>query len=105
LLRPWGFFPSASIRARDPVDASTFSLLTKSQGAAYTSSPSNPHGRSGMSLQDRVESLKAKHAALENAIEAEVRRPSPDANSILSLKRQKLRIKDELADMGAPITH
>lgn len=53
-----------------------------------------------MSLQDRVESLKAKHAALESAIEAEHRRPSPDSTQLKNLKMQKLRIKDELTRIG-----
>lgn len=53
-----------------------------------------------MSLQDRIESLRAKHAALESAIEVENRRPLPDTEQIVSLKRQKLRIKDELANLG-----
>jgi hypothetical protein len=55
-----------------------------------------------MSLQDRIESLKAKHAALENAIEVESRRPDPNTAEIGSLKRQKLRIKDELANISPP---
>ena len=58
-----------------------------------------------MSLQDRIESLKARHAQLEHAIEAEVRRPSPDTSQIVTLKRQKLRIKDELASMSPHTTH
>ncbi|MEW5729329.1 MAG: YdcH family protein [Pseudomonadota bacterium] len=58
-----------------------------------------------MSLQDRIESLKAKHAALETAIDAEVRRPLPDDAHIADLKRQKLRIKDELSRMGLGPTH
>lgn len=54
-----------------------------------------------MSLQDRIESLKAKHAALAVAIEDEARRPQPDTSHIAELKRQKLRIKDELLRMEA----
>jgi hypothetical protein len=49
-----------------------------------------------MSLQDRIESLKAKHAALDTAIEAESRRPLPDNSQISDMKRQKLKIKEEL---------
>ncbi len=52
-----------------------------------------------MSLQDRIESLKNKHAALDTAIEQEESRPHPDDNHIGDLKRQKLRIKDELSRM------
>lgn len=58
-----------------------------------------------MSLQDRIESLKAKHAALETAIASETRRPYPNEPQIALLKRQKLAIKDELARLGPPLTH
>lgn len=54
-----------------------------------------------MSLHDRAESLKAKHAALENAIETETRRPLPDNTQIHDLKRKKLLIKDELSRIGS----
>ena len=49
-----------------------------------------------MSLLDRVESLKTKHAALEAALEDEARRPLPDTSQVAELKRKKLKIKDEL---------
>ncbi|MDR3439518.1 YdcH family protein [Telmatospirillum sp.] len=49
-----------------------------------------------MSLLDRVQSLKAKHAALEAALEDEEHRPLPDDAAIAELKRKKLKIKDEL---------
>jgi hypothetical protein len=56
---------------------------------------------SAMSLQERIESLKAKHRALENAIEEEHNRPRPDDIEILRLKKQKLQIKDELASLSS----
>ena len=49
-----------------------------------------------MSEQDRIAALKEKHAALERAIDEENRRPLPNDDLITDLKRQKLRIKDEL---------
>jgi hypothetical protein len=49
-----------------------------------------------MSLQDRIEALKEKHAMLERAIDEENARPLPNRDAIADLKRQKLRIKDEL---------
>ena len=49
-----------------------------------------------MSQQDRIEALKEKHAVLERAIEEENRRPLPNNDMIHDLKRQKLRIKDEI---------
>ena len=58
-----------------------------------------------MSVHDRIESLKSKHAALEMAIERESRRPLPDGDQIRSLKWQKLRIKDELSNIDPLLRH
>lgn len=44
----------------------------------------------------RVDSLKAKHAALDMQINEEEKRPLPDTALVHDLKRQKLKIKDEL---------
>ena len=49
-----------------------------------------------MSLQDHIEALKAKHAELERAIDEENKRPLPNQDAVSDLKRQKLRIKDEI---------
>ncbi|WP_343613793.1 DUF465 domain-containing protein [Novosphingobium sp.] len=40
--------------------------------------------------------LQTKHAGLERRIHQELSRPLPDPVTIQSLKRAKLRIKDEL---------
>ena len=53
-----------------------------------------------MSLDERIEALKSRHQALEDAIKEEHNRPHPDDIEIASLKKQKLRIKDEIASMG-----
>jgi len=52
-----------------------------------------------VNLSERIEALKAKHAALDNAIREENNRPHPDDTKIHDLKRQKLKIKDEIAQM------
>ena len=49
-----------------------------------------------MRLQDRIEALRNKHAALETAIASESKRTLPNDTAISDMKRQKLRIKDEL---------
>ena len=41
-------------------------------------------------------SLSAKHAQLDTLISDEVKRPMPDASLLARLKRQKLRIKEQL---------
>jgi len=50
-----------------------------------------------MTTADEVMDLKNRHAELEKTIEDEISRPHPDQNIIASLKKEKLRIKDELA--------
>lgn len=49
-----------------------------------------------MGYDARIESLRSKHAEIEMALVTEARRPLPDENLLLTLKRQKLRIKDEI---------
>jgi hypothetical protein len=56
--------------------------------------------RHGMTMDDRIESLKAKHSRLEHEIDEEVHRPLPDAIHVTELKREKLRIKDEILRMS-----
>ncbi|MEN8198159.1 MAG: YdcH family protein [Pseudomonadota bacterium] len=46
-----------------------------------------------------MESLRHRHAALEAQIEEEFKRPAPDTESVSLWKREKLRIKDELASL------
>jgi hypothetical protein len=53
-----------------------------------------------MAMDDRIESLKTKHADLEEQITLENARPHPDDSLIHDLKKQKLRIKDELAKLA-----
>lgn len=43
-----------------------------------------------------VNLLKSQHQELEAAIDAELARPSPDDVRLNELKRQKLRVKDEI---------
>jgi hypothetical protein len=43
-----------------------------------------------------VSALQLKHAGLEKQIQDEMSRPSPDLATIQTLKKRKLRIKEEL---------
>ena len=49
-----------------------------------------------MSLESRLESLKTRHAGLERSIAEEDQRPLPDTDALSRLKRQKLRLKEEI---------
>ena len=53
-----------------------------------------------MSLDERIETLKIKHHDLEEAIQQESNRPRPDDLEIHRLKKQKLQIKDEIAQLS-----
>jgi len=44
-----------------------------------------------------VAALQTKHAGLESRLHQEMSRPAPDEVTIKKLKRQKLRLKEEIA--------
>jgi hypothetical protein len=50
-----------------------------------------------MSAPERIDSLRARHAWLEEKLDNESGRPLPDDTMVHDLKRQKLAIKDEIA--------
>ena len=52
-----------------------------------------------MSLQDRIQTLRARHQTIEQAIDEEIHRPLPDEEAVHDLKRQKLKIKDEIVQL------
>ena len=49
-----------------------------------------------MSLESRLQSLKTRHAGLERSIAEEDHRPMPNAEALAKLKREKLRLKEEM---------
>ena len=49
-----------------------------------------------MSVQEHVDSLRNKHAHLEHLIDEELHRPMPDQSSVVRMKKEKLRIKEEI---------
>ncbi len=48
-----------------------------------------------------VDTLKTKHAKLEAKLNEETHRPMPDDDTIKEIKREKLRIKDQLASLDS----
>lgn len=50
-----------------------------------------------MTTEAHVSALESKHHRLETQIDGELHRPSPDQSRLTSLKREKLRIKEEIA--------
>lgn len=57
-----------------------------------------------MSLSSHLVELRRKHASLEQKIEQELRSPAADELQITELKREKLRLKDEITRLGASET-
>jgi hypothetical protein len=53
-----------------------------------------------MPKSDRVRSLQAKHAKLESELTHEEARPMPNGAIVASLKKEKLRLKDEMIRMS-----
>lgn len=44
-----------------------------------------------------VDALNTKHAGLDARLRAELARPAPDAGLVQDIKKQKLKIKEELS--------
>lgn len=55
-----------------------------------------------MTGDERIESLKVKHSKLEHLIDKEAHRPMPDDVHLAQLKREKLRLKDEITRRSKP---
>ncbi len=49
-----------------------------------------------MNLLSHLSALKERHASLETRIAEEDQRPRPDAEALSRLKREKLRVKEEM---------
>ena len=55
-----------------------------------------------MNMTSHLDTLRAKHEALEQKIEEEQKRPGSDDLVIATLKRQKMQLKDEIAKLSHP---
>lgn len=49
-----------------------------------------------MALESRIRELDSRHRDLDVAIKAEARRPAADELQLQAMKKQKLRIKEQL---------
>lgn len=56
-----------------------------------------------MSLSSHLQELKRKHATLSDAVEEAQRAPGIDDLRIAELKKQKLRIKEEIARLSESV--
>jgi hypothetical protein len=58
-----------------------------------------------MAIEARIRELGARHQSLELAIQDELSRPCADDMRLKDLKRQKLRLKEELESLRAQQVH
>jgi hypothetical protein len=58
-----------------------------------------------MALEAHLSELSEKHRALDRKIEEELARPTTDDLVIAELKRQKLRLKDEIERLKHDMSH
>ena len=56
-----------------------------------------------MAVEARIRELGSRHKSLEDAIQDELRRPAADDLRLKELKRQKLRLKEELEQLKGHI--
>ncbi|MAN63044.1 MAG: DUF465 domain-containing protein [Rhodobiaceae bacterium] len=54
-----------------------------------------------MAVESRIAELEKRHELLERAIEDELQSPGSDDLQVTQLKRQKLRIKEEIERLSA----
>jgi hypothetical protein len=57
----------------------------------------HPQCKENVMDQSHISALQAKHAGLDARIKAEISRPMPDTTLLATLKKRKLRLKEELA--------
>lgn len=51
---------------------------------------------SGHAMSNHMDALHTKHAGLEARLRDEMARPVPDAAAVQTIKRQKLKLKEEI---------
>jgi hypothetical protein len=86
-----------SISVRRAMDSKNF--LCHTRVVVHT------HTEDDMAISAHIEELSEKHRAIERKIEEELSHPSSDELRIAALKKEKLRLKDEIAKLKAETRH
>jgi len=58
-----------------------------------------------MTIEAHIETLEKKHGVLEEQLHSAMLHPSTDDTQIAELKRQKLRVKDQIERLRSQTTH
>ena len=58
-------------------------------------------GDAGMTLNAHLQELRKKHQTLSDEVEKALRNPASDDLAVVTLKKQKLRLKEEIARLSS----
>lgn len=58
-----------------------------------------------MAIEQRLRELDARHRDLDLIIENEAKRPSVDPSRLSAMKRQKLKLKEEIEEIRQRLNH
>lgn len=58
-----------------------------------------------MALEQRLRELDARHRDLDLIIETEAKRPAVDPTRLSAMKRQKLKLKEEIEGLRQRLSH
>ena len=58
-----------------------------------------------MALEQRLRELDARHRDLDLIIENEAKRPAVDPTRLTAMKRQKLKLKEEIEELRQRLDH
>jgi hypothetical protein len=64
-----------------------------------------PKEAPSMAIEQRLRELDARHRDLDLIIENEAKRPSVDATRLSAMKRQKLKLKEEIEEIRQKLEH
>ncbi len=56
-----------------------------------------------MAIESRIRELGSRHETLDRSIQEETKRPASDATRLRELKRQKLRLKEEIEGLRSQL--
>lgn len=56
-----------------------------------------------MAIESRIRELGSRHENLDRTIQEETKRPASDATRLRELKRQKLRLKEEIEGLRSQL--
>ncbi|HRK64165.1 MAG TPA: DUF465 domain-containing protein [Terricaulis sp.] len=58
-----------------------------------------------MAIEQRIRELDSRHRDLDIIIENEAKRPAADMMRLSAMKRQKLKIKEEIEELRQKLSH